>query len=277
VCVTSADCKSDRTKPICDVANQVCVACTSDSQCADKLGANPGVCMAHQDGRCATDAETMYVSMTSACSETGAGTAAQPFCTLDPAAKAVSSTRDLVVVRGAVVAATSAFSSSTESTIVGQQTAAVVSAVGPNAMHLAVSGKLYVRDTSITAVAGVGVYAEPGSVLRLARVTVANSGKGGVQLSGGAFDISDSIVTGNGPGTEGASFWGGIDIQFPPSTGPTRLNLVTVTNNKSIGVLCSAGVTGAGVLATGNNGGDVGPSCGFASCASASGTCGAQP
>src|SRR5450432_1230322 len=73
VCSTSADCKADPTKPICDVANQKCVACTADSQCVDKLGANPGVCMAHQDGRCATDAETFYVSNQTGCSDSGTG------------------------------------------------------------------------------------------------------------------------------------------------------------------------------------------------------------
>jgi hypothetical protein len=233
--------------------------------------------MAHQDGRCATDAETMYVSMTGACSETGAGTATQPFCTLDPAAKGVSSTRDLVVVRGAVVAATSAFSSASESSVIGQQNASVGAAVGPNAMHLAVGSKLYVRDVSITALAGVGVVTEANSVLRLQHVTVANSMMGGIQLGAGAFDISKSTVTGNGPGTDGAFFWGGIDIQFPPAAGPTRLTLVTVSNNKASGVVCSAAVNGSGVLASGNSGGDVGPNCGFSACSTSSATCGAQP
>jgi hypothetical protein len=279
VCASSADCKADPTKPICDVANQACVACTSDTQCVDKLGMNPGVCMAHQNGRCATDAETLYVSNVAGCSDTatGAGTAVLPFCTLDPAAKGVNGMRDVVVVRGAVGAAASAFSSSTESTIIGKQTAAIVSALGPNALHVAPGGKLFARDVTITAVVGVGISADNGSTLRLDRVTVLNSSQGGISLNGAAFDISNSTATGNGPGTEGASFWGGIDIQFPPPAGPKRLNLVTVTNNKAVGVLCSAGVMAAGALATGNSGGDVGPLCGFASCGPAGASCGAQP
>lgn len=277
VCVTSADCKSDPMKPICDVANQKCVACTSDSQCAAKLGANPGVCMAHQDGRCATDGEAIYVSNASGCSDTatGAGTAAQPFCTLEPAAKAVSSTRDLVVVRGAVTAATSAFSTSSESSIVGQQSA-VIASVGASALQLALGSKLYARDVSITAVSGVGVMTGASSALRLEHVTVANSSKGGIQVGGGAFDISNSTISGNGPGADGAVSWGGIYVQFPPPTGPARLRLVTLTDNKAAGITCTTAITGTGVFAA-RNGVDINSTCGFAACSPASATCGAQP
>jgi hypothetical protein len=234
--------------------------------------------MAHQDGRCATDGETIYVSNAAGCSDTaaGAGTAAQPFCTLEPAAKGVSSSRDVVLIRGAVLAGATAFASATESSIVGQLGGSIAS-VGPNALHVGTGGKLFARDVSVSAVAGVGILAETGSVLRLEHATVANSSKGGIQLSGGAFDISNSTITGNGPGTDGGFFWGGIDIQFPPAGGPARLNLVTVTNNKASGIVCSAVVTGTGVLASGNSGGDVGPSCGFSACAGAGATCGAQP
>jgi hypothetical protein len=279
VCASSADCKADPTKPICDVANQACAACTSDTQCADKLGMNPGVCMAHQNGRCATDAETFYVSNVAGCSDTatGAGTATMPFCTLEPAAMQVGGSRTVIVVRGSVLAPTSAIGGPSEVSLVGQQTARVLSPLGPNALHISATNKLYARGVSITADSGVGVVADNTSTIRLDHVVVSNSAQGGISLGGAAFDISNTTVTGNGPGTEGASFWGGIDIQFPPSAGPKRLNFITVTNNKAVGILCSAGVMGAGALATGNSGGDVGPLCGFAPCALASASCGAQP
>jgi hypothetical protein len=277
VCTTSADCKADPTKPICAVANQKCVACTADTQCVDKLGANPGICMSHQDGRCATDAETFYVSSQTGCSDTGAnaGTSAAPFCTLDPAAKGAGGDRSVVVVRGGVSAGTTAVGGSSEVSIIGQQSAVIAAAVGPNALHLSSGKKLYVRDVSITAVLGVGILAESTSTLRLEHVTVSNSAKGGIQV-GGAFDIANSTITGNGPGSDGGFFWGGIDVQFPPAGGPSRLNLVTVSNNKSSGVTCSSAITGTGVLAMGN-GGDISATCGFASCPTAGPTCGAQP
>ena len=56
-CASNADCGGPT--PICSPAN-TCTACTSDTQCAAIPG-GPGVCMFHQDGRCASDAETIYV------------------------------------------------------------------------------------------------------------------------------------------------------------------------------------------------------------------------
>jgi hypothetical protein len=278
VCATSADCKADPTKPICDVANQACVACTSDTQCAAKLGMNPGVCMAHQDGRCATDAETFYVSNVASCSDTatGAGAAAMPFCTLEPAAKDAGGSRTVIVVRGSVLAPMSAIGGTSEITLVGQQTARALSSLGSSALHVAASKKLYARGISVAALSGVGILADNGSTLRLDRVTVLNSSQGGISLNGASFDISNSTVTGNGPGTDGAVFWGGLYVQLPPPSGPARLNLVTVANNQGVGVTCTGSISGSGVLATGN-GGDISPTCGFSSCAAASATCGAQP
>jgi hypothetical protein len=279
VCATSADCKADPTKPICDVANQKCIACTADRQCADKLGANPGVCMAHQDGRCATDAETFYVSSQTGCSDTGtnAGTSSMPFCTLDPAASAAGGTKSTVVVRGAVTAVAAAFGGSAEISVIGQQSGVVVS-VGTSTLHVEPGKRLYVRALSVTAAAGVGIIADGMSTLRLERVTVSNSAKGGIHLAGASFDISNSTITGNGPGFDGAISWGGIYVQFPPTSGLSQLALMSITNNKAVGITCTGGITGSGVLASANSGGiDINPTCGFAPCATANATCGAQP
>jgi hypothetical protein len=277
VCASSADCKSDPTKPICDIANQKCVACTSDSQCVDKLGANPGVCMAHQDGRCATDAETFYVSNQTGCDDSGVGSATTPFCALEPAAAQASASRDLIVVRGAVLAPTSPVGGASEISIVGQQAGSIASAVAQSALHLASGLKLYARNVTISAgLNGVGIAADSASVLRLDHGTVSNSGKGGISLAGAAFDISNSTITGNGPGSDGALFWGGIYVQFPPQAGPARLNLVSVANNKSSGISCTGPITGIDVLATGN-GGDITTTCGFISCAGPGPMCGTQP
>jgi hypothetical protein len=255
-----------------------CVACTADSQCAAKLGANPGVCMAHQNGRCATDAETFYVSNQAACANTGAngGTVAVPFCTLDPAATAVSSDRSVVVVRGVVTSTGKSWAAQgLEVSIVGQGSATVGS-VTDTALVIGIGGRLYARDLTVTSVANVGIFAGAGSTLKLDRVVVSNSAKGGIQLNGASFDISNTTVSGNGPGSDGALFWGGIYVQFPPTGGPNRLNLVTVTNNKSAGISCTGPITGIGVFATGNAG-DVSGTCGFLSCPVAGPACGAQP
>lgn len=278
VCASSADCKTDATKPICDVANQKCVACTSDGQCVSKLGANPGVCMAHQDGRCATDAETYYVSNQAGCSDTAAsaGTTAAPFCSLDPAANSAGGNRSVVVVRGPVTAAGAALGASSEVTLVGQQSG-VIASVSPTAIQVASGKRVYVRGLTVTAVVGIGISAGAGSTLRLERVTVSNSSKGGIQLGGAAFDISNSTISGNGPAFQDTTAWGGILVQFPPVGGLARLSLVTVDGNKSVGIVCSNAVSGTGVFATGNAAGDVIPTCGFPSCAAAGPACGAQP
>jgi hypothetical protein len=176
-----------------------------------------------------------------------------------------------------VLAPTSAFGSATEVSLIGQNTGSITSALGSSAVHLASGAKVYARGIAVTAVNGVGLFAESGSTLRLDHVTVANSSKGGISLGGAAFDISNSTITGNGPGSDGAVSWGGIYIQLPPSGGPTRLNLVSVTNNKSIGVACTNPVASTTVLVSGNAGGDITTTCGFLSCGTPSATCGAQP
>jgi hypothetical protein len=66
-------------------------------------------------------------------------------------------------------------------------------------------------------------------------------------------------------------------VKFPSSAGPSRLTMVTINNNKSIGITCTGPITGVDVLATGNAGGDISPACNFTSCAAAGSTCGAQP
>ena len=160
--------------------------------------------------------------------------------------------------------------------IIGQQTALVGSVGAGAALNVTTGREVYVRDLTVTALAGIGILTQSGSTLLLNHVTVSNSPKGGIQL-GGAFDISNSTITGNGPGSDGAFFWGGIDVQFPPAAGPSRLSLVTISNNKSIGVICTSGISATDTLSTGNAGGDISPTCGFASCGLAGATCGAQP
>src|SRR5439155_12883681 len=87
------------TKPICDVQARHCVPCTSDAQCAKK-DPNPGICVAHQDGRCAADAETIYVQMANGCGTAGSGRAATPFCSPQDAIAALTPTRRIILVTG---------------------------------------------------------------------------------------------------------------------------------------------------------------------------------
>jgi hypothetical protein len=70
-------------------------------------------------------------------------------------------------------------------------------------------------------------------------------------------------------------------VQNPPAGGPTTLLLVTISDNKQVGLVCSASLAasnaGLGVLATGNVGNiDISSLCGIAPCAVGSAECGAQ-
>jgi hypothetical protein len=275
-CLTDVDCGA-AAKPICDTANRTCVKCASDAQCVAKLGADPGVCMAHADGRCAASNEAIFVQQTTLCSDASptAGTPGQPYCTMGPVAQRLATgSIDLVVVRGTVTAGSWTFAGTTgEVSIVGQQSAFIASAASP-ALAMA-SGQLYVRDLKASSSASVCLSAK-GGTLRLQGITVDSCLKGGVLLDGAAFDIRDTVVTNNGPGTQGTTLWGGVLVNALPTTGPAGLSLVTIQGNKQIGLTCAGAIQGTGVLASGNTGGDVNPYCNVTPCASAGPSCGAQ-
>ena len=235
-CATSSDCNADPKKPICDTTAHTCGACAADSQCADKLGPNPGVCMVHQDGRCATDAETVYVQNITGCDDAGGATASVPFCSMTPLQAAIvnSDARPLVVVRGTVNGSTVAFTRSPvahEASIVGQQSAFVAAAC-PTRTRLAKRTLLRARPQGLSSGA-VGISAVPSTggavTLRLERVTIDSCKAGGILLDGAAFDIRNTTVTNNGPGEDGAA-WGGIRIKTP--AGPKHIELSTIAGEQ---------------------------------------------
>jgi hypothetical protein len=281
-CLASSDCNGDRTKPICDTTAHTCTACSSDSQCVAKFGSagNPGICMSQIDGHCATDAETVYVQNVAGCTATyvndQGGTSTAPYCSMDPIGLAANDTHSLVVVRGTVAAGSWTYARGTghpETSIVGQQTAAIASSTSPG-FNMS-SGLVYIRAVKFSPSASQGISAT-GGTLQLDTVVVDSCQGGGILLNGAAFDISNTTVTNNGPGQQGTTFWGGIFVNAPPATGPAQLNLVTIQGNNQIGLDCSTGIQGSGVFATGNTGGvDVSPSCNITTCASPGAGCGA--
>jgi hypothetical protein len=284
-CNTSADC-SVTTKPIC--TSTTCGACTTDSQCVAKLGANPGVCLGHIDGHCATDAETVYVgtSGTATCSESNAGTVLAPVCSAQSGVGiAKSNSKPLVVIRGTLTPASTTIAVSAPLTIVGKSTAVLApAATGADAIDIT-SGEVYLRELTFQGgtSTGIGINAAPapGSTVTvyMDTCTVTNNPGGGILLNGASFDIENTKVTGNGPGTTnpGGTVWGGIRVDSLPANGPTTLNRVTVQNNQAPGLSCSGGIQGASVLVTGNTLTQITPSCAVTSCTPDAGTgCGAQ-
>lgn len=277
-CLSDADCGT-ATKPICDMTTNTCGPCTSDSQCSNA----PGVCMAHIDGHCATVAETIYVANTTGCNDSspGMGTSSNPFCSMQPVRDALSSTRDLVLVKGTVAGGSWTFAGqgSSETSIIGQNSATVggttVSGTGPVPAFSMLGGIAYIRDVGFSPSSATGISATGGTLI-LDRVTVENCFQGGIFLDGAVFDIRNTLVSGNSGGQQGAFGWGGILVNSLPASGPAKLTLVTIDSNKPTGINCAGAVTAQGVLVTGNMSGDVGTTCGFSSCATAGPTCGAQ-
>ena len=187
---------------------------------------------------------------------------------------ATNATKTLVVIRGTVAAPDWTYQrgqGQPATSFVGQQSAAIASATTPAfAMD---SGTVYVRGVVFSSSASVCIRAT-GGTLNLDAVIVDSCKGGGIYLDGAAFDIEDTAVTNNGPASMGAVQWGGILVNSGPASGVTALNLVTIKNNKQVGLDCAVGIQGTGVLATGNTGLDIAPACSVTACSSGP-SCGA--
>ena len=233
-----------------------------------------GICI--KDGHCATVAETIYVKNdTSVCNDSpsvsaNAGTSAQPFCSMQPIPTSLSPARDLVIVSGLVAAPTWSYNDNVTGgllSIVGQAIAQVASSASPG--FSLQGGKVYIRGVKFAPSGSIGIKSTGGAIT-LDGVTVDSCMGGGIFLSGTTFDIENTTVTNNGPGAQGTS--GGVNLSTA-GTG-SKLNLVTIQNNKQIGITCDAPIAATGVLVTSNTGGDVATSCKFTSCSTGVG-CGA--
>jgi len=272
-CLGNGDCK-DATRPICQA--QQCRACTADSECP----ADPGVCMNHKDGHCATPGETIVVQMNASCVATATGpnatigTAAMPACSMQPLTQLVTANRRLIVVRGTVQASSAMLPTTGggEISIVGQQSAVIAGGASPG-LQLN-SAEVYVRSIAFKSSTSTGIRASA-SVIKLDDVLVDSNMGGGIFLDASQFRIMNSAVTNNGPGLEGAITWGGILINSVLPSGQKLLQRVTVQNNKATGISCIASIDGTGVHASSNMALDIQPGCGFTSCAPVGATCGA--
>jgi hypothetical protein len=247
--------------------------------------------MAHQDGRCATDAETLYVAANVAgcvSSGTTGGTKAQPFCGLQPAVTLMgtNASKRLVVLRS--ISDVVSVANSTQVSVVGQGTAGIRTGVSDPGITLSGTGNLYARDLSVVGDSGygTGITTAAGTTLRLERVKVVDNVGGGILLNGAAFDFNDVLVSGNGSAIDGPTIWSGIYVKSLPNAGAaTKLNLVSVVNNSSPGIYCTAAVptvTGSNLTVYastngGSSGVNVHPTCNITLCtAPLAGTCGSS-
>lgn len=270
-CTDNTTCSG--TTPICATATDTCRACAADGECS---AIGPGVCMSQSDGHCATDAKTVYVGTLggATCSESNAGTAQAPVCSAqNGVGLAKSGSKPVVVIRGALTSGSTNIAITSPLTIVGKDNAMLTpAATGADAIDIT-NGVVYLRGVTVQGgnSTGIGINAAPTSgnavTLHMSDCRVTNNPGGGVFLSDAAFDIENTIITGNGAGqTTGGLVWGGIRVDSTPTSGPTVLNLVTVQSNNAVGISCSGSISGTGVLATGNTSAQIVNSCGFTSC-----------
>jgi hypothetical protein len=286
-CLADADCKTT-AKPVCDTTAKSCVACLASKDCPDPTAPvcdshacrsciadaecpnGPGVCMFHQDGRCATDAETIYVQKTATCP--GSGSAASPFCKPQDAINALSamsspSAATTLVLRGPMPLGSMnvGFTLAGELTVIGQAGAYVFPGVDVG-LQISDGAQLYVRGLTVTGGANVGMLANGNAVLRLDRCLVTSNAGGGIQIDGAGFDIINTVIAKNGPGSDGPITWGGFLVSSAvPAGNPSRFVNNTVVDNNAAGASCVSPYAIGGSISFGNITGD-GSGCTVTTC-----------
>jgi hypothetical protein len=261
-CVTNADC-SDST-PICNSAN-MCEACTNDSQCTT----GPKICLFHSpyNGRCATDAETIYVQNSSGCSG-GSGTAASPYCRPQDAMTAVTSSKRVIVMSGTAALAewTASFGAGSEQvSIIGRGGPANGPTIGVGPANIGIriiSGKVYIRGLTVRgnkeSAVSPGIVVDTGAVLALDRCYVTQNAGGLLVHNGAGFDIANSIFVDNASGTGDFGAFGGVSLGSAGTGLPNRFWFNTIADNDNIGVSCAQSSQPVNaVIINGNNGDNI--------------------
>jgi hypothetical protein len=259
-CLVDANCP-DPARPACSPGG-ACVPCTKDEQCAARYGPNPGLCL---DGRCASDAEAVYVDNRTGCSDTGTGTAATPFCQPQPAVDAaLAVSKRLVVLRGS--AALQGFSATVPSgtlSVIGTGTSTLRG--GATAVVHVRGGDLHLRGVRVREAAGVGVLVDPAGSLRLNRAELSYNAGGGLHINGGGYDVTNTVVSWNGNQTSCDPNGFGVYLVAGASKTARFVNN-TLLGNCGYGLRCTAAVGTTGVLAFNNTTTNLDPTCGGALC-----------
>lgn len=239
-CASNADCGG--ATPICSAAN-TCTACTSDTQCAAIPG-GPGVCMFHQDGRCASDAETIYVENSVGCIG-GGGTSVSPYCQAQAGVNAITATKRVVVMIGpTALDVWSASPTGTQISVIGQSGATVSPGVAAIGIHV-VSGDVYIRGLSVqgsgTSALNAGIVVDSGATIRLDRCIVMKNAGGLLVRDGAGFDVANSVFAQNQSGAVAgtASVFGGVFLGTAGAGLPSRFWFNTIADNQQFGAVCT--------------------------------------
>jgi hypothetical protein len=263
-CGVSMDCPAD--KPICG-ADRKCMPCTNDKQCADR-GGPPGVCLIDPDvrpdakpevkgGRCATEAETIYVN-TANCSDADSakGVMATPRCTPQKAIDTITKDRRVVVVRGGPFEGfridKSDKSGTTPIWIVGATEGGPEVVIHPGGANPGivitnVTADVRLRGLTIRGSQDIGVRADGKATVRLNRCVLEDNRRGGLNVTGGAgFDVGNTVFERNALGGSDAGAVGAAFLSPPDGGRPARFRASTLLGNLT-GIVC----TGSNINLTG--------------------------
>jgi len=232
--------------PICDETTYTCKPCTSDSQCTSA----PGVCMFQSGGRCATDAETIYVNNVGGCSNTSTSTnsATTPFCQIQTGLTAVKTDKRVILVKGssALLPFSADLGSSTAQVSIIGQNSPIILVGAANAGIELITGNLYIRGLTVqgagnSSANGPGIQVDSGASFIALDRCIVNGNRGGLLINDGpGFDIVNSILAQNRAGSAGAALFGGAYLGNPSSTSAIhRFWFNTVADNDQLGVTCS--------------------------------------
>jgi hypothetical protein len=243
-CNNSRDCNQP-TAPIC--VEGKCTRCTSDPQCQERDGDNPGLCLAHQDGRCATDAEVIYVRNSPPCvtGTTGPGTADMPFCRPQDALVSVEGSLRNLLLRGQAefppLEILKGFPGIAGGwiSVIGQPGAVIIpgAAVGVRVE----GGDVFLRGLTISEGRKEGVVVEGEATVKMYQCVI-KLNVGGFRASGGAgFDVVNSVFDSNLMGLLDATPFGGAYLGAPTAGGrPSVFRFNTVVGNRDVGVACAS-------------------------------------
>ncbi len=279
-CVMHTDCK-EPAKPICGAGNQ-CNGCVEDGECAARDvqgGGGPGLCV--WGGLCAKEAEITYVNASGACAVApggNAGSKANPYCAPLLAINALGGhSTGYVLLEGTkalqrVVADPGAGKTLNIIARGSGTTAAPAIKTDFETSVAVLSGTVRLRGLRVVDgdLEGIRVQGAQ-TVAHIDRCFVQGNKGGGIIVTDAGFVISNTLVTGNGPGTApGGGNWGGILINNPAT--PARLFHVTVAGNANSGIACSKMGAGnvlsdaKGVAIFNNGAPQVSPVCDVANC-----------
>jgi hypothetical protein len=225
-CLENKHCAADKTKPIC-VAQQ-CAPCTSDSQCP-VVTSGEGLCVA--DGHCATADELIYVQNVQACSATGGGTAATPYCTAAQGIGALGNGKSVVIMVGAIDpwSLTSQPTGTTFVTVLGRQNATITAGMN---VGITVSGaKVDIRRLHLTTGTKSGIVASNGATLIVDRCTIDKFDQAGIMITASAYQITNTILTRNGFSSEGETIYSAVMLRDSLGQQPSVFSHNTLVAN----------------------------------------------